>query len=392
MKESFRWYGPNDLVTLATIRQAGAKTVVSALHNIPNGEVWGVKEIKAHQTIIEKAGLEWGVVESVPIHEDIKQRIGDFEVYIENYKKTLENLSRCGIHTVCYNFMPVLDWTRTHLYKTLEDGSTALSYEINALRAFDLYIVKRVHAQQDYSAQEIDVAKRYYESLDDLQIKSLTKSIIAGLPGAEEGYTMEQFNKQIGGYSNIDTETLRSHLIEFLKALMPTAEACKINMCIHPDDPPYSLFGIPRVVSSAADIDLLFDAVPSLNNGLTFCTGSFGVRADNNLLEMFTKHAERIHFLHFRSTQRDEEGNFHEANHLEGDVDMYAMVKAALTEERKRKNLGRKDCEIPMRPDHGHQMLDDLNKTTNPGYSAIGRLKGLAELRGLAMGIMRSGF
>ena len=392
MKESFRWYGPKDPVPLSAIRQAGATTIVSALHDVPNGEVWSIDAIKSHQTLIANAGLKWGVVESVPIHEEIKQRTGNFEVYIENYKTTLENLAHCEILTVCYNFMPVLDWTRTHLYKPLEDGSTALSYEIDALRAFDLFVVKRAKAAQDYTEQEIQDAKAYFEALTPLQIESLTKSIIAGLPGAEEGYTMQQFNEQIEAYANLNEETLRSHLIQFLDALMPTAEAVGVNMCIHPDDPPHSLFGIPRVVSTASDIEALFSAVPSLNNGLTFCTGSFGVRPDNDLLEMFTQHAERIHFLHFRSTKRDDKGNFYEANHLEGDVDMFAMVKAALLEERRRKETGRSDWEIPMRPDHGHQMLDDLEKHTNPGYSAIGRLKGLAELRGLAMGIIRSGF
>jgi mannonate dehydratase len=392
MKESFRWYGPKDPVPLSAIRQAGATTIVSALHDVPNGEVWSIDAIKSHQKLIANAGLKWGVVESVPIHEEIKQRTGNFEVYIENYKATLENLAHCEILTVCYNFMPVLDWTRTHLYKPLEDGSTALSYEIDALRAFDLFVVKRAKADQDYTEQEIQDAKAYFEALNPLQIESLTKSIIAGLPGAEEGYTMQQFNEQIEAYANLNEETLRSHLIQFLDALMPTAEAVGVNMCIHPDDPPHSLFGIPRVVSTASDIEALFSAVPSLNNGLTFCTGSFGVRPDNDLLEMFTQHAERIHFLHFRSTKRDVKGNFYEANHLEGDVDMFAMVKAALSEERRRKVAGRSDWEIPMRPDHGHQMLDDLEKHTNPGYSAIGRLKGLAELRGLAMGIIRSGF
>ena len=392
MKESFRWYGPKDPVPLSTIRQAGATTIVSALHDVPNGEVWSIDAIKSHQTLIANAGLKWGVVESVPIHEEIKQRTGNFEVYIENYKATLENLAHCEILTICYNFMPILDWTRTHLYKPLEDGSTVLSYEIDALRAFDLFVVKRVKAAQDYTEQEIQDAKAYFEALNPLQIESLTKSIIAGLPGAEEGYTMQQFNEQIEAYANLNKETLRSHLIQFLAALMPTAESVGVNMSIHPDDPPHSLFGIPRVVSTASDIEALFSAVPSLNNGLTFCTGSFGVRPDNDLLEMFTQHAERIHFLHFRSTKRDDKGNFYEANHLEGDVDMFAMVKAALSEERRRKEAGRSDWEIPMRPDHGHQMLDDLEKHINPGYSAIGRLKGLAELRGLAMGIIRSGF
>ena len=390
MIESFRWYGPNDAVSLRDIRQAGAVNVVSALHHVPNGTVWEIDEIKAHQDLVRKAGLVWGVVESVPIHEDIKQRIGDFQRYIDNYKKTLENLASCGIYTVCYNFMPVLDWTRTHLYKPLEDGSTALSFEGDAMRAFDLFILKRPQAKDEYTPEEISDARTYFNNLTPEAIEELTKSIIAGLPGAEEGYTLEQFNQRVNAYKHLSKEDLQQHLIRFLQELTPTLESSGVRMCIHPDDPPQPLFGIPRVVSTAEDIDKLFSGAPSIHNGLTFCTGSFGVRPDNDLLAMFTKHANRIHFLHFRSTQRDGKGNFYEANHLEGDVDMYAMVKAALTEEAKRKESGRSDWQIPMRPDHGHQMLDDLNKITNPGYSAIGRLRGLAELRGLALAISRT--
>jgi mannonate dehydratase len=390
MIESFRWYGPNDPVSLQNIRQAGAVNIVSALHHLPNGAVWEIKEIKAHQKLIEAAGLTWGVVESVPIHEDIKQRTGAFEHYVNNYKQTLKNLASCGIHTVCYNFMPVLDWTRTHLYKPLEDGSTALSFKIAALRAFDLFILKRKGAEREYQRPEIESAQNYFNTLDDSAIQTLTKSIIAGLPGAEEGYTLDQFNQRIQAYKHLSKDDLHQHLILFLKELVPTLESVDLRMCIHPDDPPHSLFGIPRVVSTAEDLSILFDAVPSLHNGLTFCTGSFGVLADNDLVAMFAKHASRIHFLHFRSTQRDGKGNFYEANHLEGDVDMYAMVKAALSEEARRKKQGRADWALPMRPDHGHQMLDDLNKITNPGYSAIGRLRGLAELRGLAFAISRT--
>ncbi len=389
MIESFRWYGPNDAVSLRDIRQAGAVNIVSALHHVPNGDVWEIEEIKAHQQLIEAAGLKWGVVESVPVHEDIKQRVGEYQLYINNYKQTLKNLAACGIHTVCYNFMPVLDWTRTHLYKPLADGSTALAFQIDAMRAFDLCVLKRAQAQEEYTLEEISAAENYFETLDAEAVEDLTKSIIAGLPGAEEGYTLDQFNQRIQAYKHLSKDDLHQHLILFLKELVPTLESVDLRMCIHPDDPPHSLFGIPRVVSTAEDLSILFDAVPSLHNGLTFCTGSFGVRADNDLLAMFTKHAARIHFLHFRSTQRDGKGNFYEANHLEGDVDMYAMVKAALSEEAKRKHSGRADWAIPMRPDHGHQMLDDLNKITNPGYSAIGRLRGLAELRGLALAITR---
>ena len=375
---------------MSDIRQAGAVNVVSALHQVPNGAIWEVETIKEHQEKIRQAGLEWGVVESVPVHEDIKQRKGDFKVYIENYKKTLENLASCGIFTVCYNFMPVLDWTRTHLYKTIANGSTALSFEGDALRAFDLFILNRKEAVKEYSKDEILSAKNYFKNLKMNEINSLTESIIAGLPGAEEGYTLDQFNDRIQAYKHLSKQDLQQHLILFLEALIPTLESVGVRMCIHPDDPPQSLFGIPRVVSTAEDLNQIFSSVPSLNNGLTFCTGSFGVRVDNDLLTLFTTHASRIHFLHFRSTQRDGKGNFYEANHLEGDVDMYAMVKAALTEELRRKDEGRTDCEIPMRPDHGHQMLDDLKKITNPGYSAIGRLKGLAELRGLAHAISRT--
>ena len=390
MKESFRWFGPSDPVSLKNISQAGATTIVSALHEISNGDVWSIENIQNHQTLIKNAGLKWDVVESVPVHEDIKLRTGNFKKYIENYKLTLKNLAVCGITTVCYNFMPVLDWTRTHLYTPLKSGSTALSFNIVAVHAFDLFILNRKNAIKSYSPSQIEKAKLFFESQTSLEIKILTDSIIAGLPGSEEDYTIKELNQQIDAYRDFSSKKLKNHLIKFLEAVIPTAETCKLNMCIHPDDPPFSLFGIPRVVSNADDLNALFTAVPSINNGLTFCTGSLGVRAENNLLEMFTEHAQRIHFLHFRSTQRDGKGNFIEANHLEGNVDMYEMVKAALTEETRRKVLGLEDFEIPMRPDHGHQMLDDLNKKTNPGYTAIGRLRGLAELRGLALGIKKS--
>tara|TARA_B100000767_G_scaffold158464_1_gene148830 strand:- start:224 stop:1402 length:1179 start_codon:yes stop_codon:yes gene_type:complete len=392
MKESFRWFGPSDPVSLKNISQAGATSIVSALHEISNGDVWSIKNIQNHQALIKNAGLEWDVVESVPVHEDIKLRTGNFKKYIENYKLTLKNLAVCGITNVCYNFMPVLDWTRTHLHAPLKEGSTTLSFNIVAVHAFDLFILKRKNVIKSYSPSQIEKAKLFFESQTSLEIEILTDSIIAGLPGSEEDYTIKEFNQQIDAYSGFSPEKLRNHLIQFLEAVIPMAETCKLNMCIHPDDPPFSLFGIPRVVSNADDLKVLFTAVPSINNGLTFCTGSFGVLAENDLLQMFADHAQRIHFLHFRSIQRDGKGNFIEANHLEGNVDMYEIVKAALTEERRRNVLGQKDFEIPMRPDHGHQILDDLNKKTNPGYSAIGRLRGLAELRGLALGIKKSGY
>ena len=389
MKESFRWYGPQDPVTLQDISQTGATKVVSALHDIPNGEVWNKDAIKTHQQIIRNADLEWEVVESVPIHEEIKLRIGSFQNHIDNYKKTLENLASCGIHTICYNFMPVLDWTRTHLFYPMKDGSTGLYYNSSALAAFDLFILKREGAEKEYDTKQIQKAKNYFEVLSSEEIKILTKSIIAGLPGAEEGYTLDQFRKQLKQYEFVSTEDLRENLILFLEEIIPAAEKFKVKMSIHPDDPPFNLFGIPRVVRTSKDLDLLFKRIPSLYNGLTYCTGSLGVRKENNLKQIFDKFTDRIHFIHLRSIQREGEENFFEANHLEGDVDMFSIVYAIIKEEQKRKKEVFTDWEIPMRPDHGHQMLDDLNKKTNPGYSVIGRLRGLSEIRGLALGISK---
>ena len=390
MLESFRWYGTKDPVSLSDIRQAGASGVVSALHEVANGQVWEKSDILSHQKAIQKGGLDWVVVESVPIHEDIKQRKGLYKTYIENYKKTLENLAYCGIKKVCYNFMPVLDWTRTHLYYPLPDGSTALYFNSTAIAAFDMFILKRKGAEEEYTSSQFQKAKEYYASLSSKEKLTLTESIIAGLPGAEEGYSMDQFKVQLSHYQNISKAQLQEHLILFLESIIPTAEDCGIKMCIHPDDPPFSLFGIPRVVSSAEDLEQLFSAIPSRSNGLTFCTGSLGVLPENHLVHLFETYADRIHFLHLRSTKRKANGDFFEANHLEGDVDMFSIVKAILTEEDKRKAMGRPDWQIPMRPDHGHQMLDDLNKKTNPGYSAIGRLRGLAELRGLSLGLSKT--
>tara|TARA_A100001011_G_scaffold383956_1_gene455897 strand:+ start:3856 stop:5034 length:1179 start_codon:yes stop_codon:yes gene_type:complete len=389
MNESFRWYGPSDPVTLSDIRQAGASSVVSALHEIQNGVVWNRSAIETHQKIIKNSGLNWNVVESVPIHEDIKQRNGSFELYIENYKRTLENLSSFNIKTVCYNFMPVLDWTRTDLYYPMPDGSKTLYFSWIALAAFDLFLVKRDGAKDEYDSQLIKEAENYFKGLLPSDLERLSKSIIAGLPGAEEGYSVDEFKAQIEKYSSISKLDLQKNLILFLEAIIPTAESLGIRMCIHPDDPPFPLFGIPRVVSTSDDLETIFSKVPSISNGLTFCTGSLGVRSENNLIKIFEKWSERVHFLHLRSTHRDSKGNFYEANHLEGDVDMFSIVRKILMEEHKRNKSGRLDWKIPMRPDHGHQMLDDLNKKTNPGYSAIGRLRGLAELRGLSLGIQK---
>ena len=391
MEQTWRWFGPKDPITLAEVRQTGATGIVSALHHIPAGEIWTSEEILKRKRMIEAAGLNWSVVESVPVHEHIKKRTGNYRIYIENFKSTIRNLGQCGVDTICYNFMPVLDWSRTNMRLINSDDSITTRFDSHIFAAFDLFILKRPGAKDNYSEKKYIAAKDYFDSLDQLQIDQLIQTILLGLPGSLESYTLDEFRSAIISYSEIGDKELRANLYEFLREIIPVAEEAGVHMAIHPDDPPFSLLGLPRVVSDRDDIAQILSIADTPANGLTLCTGSLGSGIQNDLVDITEKFAHRINFVHLRNVIPFENGDFSETYHLEGNVDMYRVVKTLLIEQIRRRDSGRKDFRMPMRPDHGHLMIPELDKKgIYPGYSLFGRMRGLAEIRGLELAISRS--
>lgn len=392
MRQTWRWFGPADLASIDDIVQAGAQGVVTALHHVPNGVIWTAEEIgKRQQQIRVKkdgspSGIEWDVIESLPVSEDIKKQKGDWREQIANYKQSLRHVAAAGLRTVCYNFMPVLDWTRTDLRYQVAHGGTCMRFDINDFAAFDIHILKRPGASEDFSPEIVAEAARRIASLDAAAQKQLARNVTMGLPGSTESMTLDDVHAHLSEYGHISVDQLRRHFIDFLSEVVPVAEEVGVRLCCHPDDPPFSLLGLPRIMSTAADYKQILDAVDSPANGMTLCSGSFGARPDNDLPQIMEDFGPKVHFLHLRNVKRDGTaiaGSFYEAEHLGGDTDMVALIAAILKEEARRKREGREDAQIPMRPDHGQDILDDLGRRAQPGYPTIGRLKGLAELRGV---------
>ncbi|MBP3193876.1 mannonate dehydratase [Natronogracilivirga saccharolytica] len=386
-EKTWRWFGPNDSITLDAIRQADVSGIVTALHHLPTGAVWTIEEIKKTKDLIQRSGLHWSVVESIPVHEDIKRRTGKYKTYIDNFKASIRNMGECGIPVLCYNFMPVLDWTRTDMEHQYPAGYTTLRFDEAALAAFDLFILKRSNAESDYTDVIIQDAESYFKKLDKKGIAKLTSNILAGLPGSEAGYTLKEFQAILETYLNISSDDLRSNLRDFLNEVVPVAEEAGVRMAIHPDDPPFSLFGLPRVVSTEADAKALVENVNSPSNGLTFCTGSYGVLPENDLAGMVQRLGHRFHFLHLRNVTREKGRSFHEALHIKGDIQMEHIIYELIMEQQRRKSAGRTDIRIPFRPDHGQNIMNDMKIDSPPGYSYLGRLRGLAVIRGVEMGI-----
>ncbi|MGD1044596.1 MAG: mannonate dehydratase [Bacteroidota bacterium] len=390
-EQTWRWFGPKDPIALKEIKQTGATGIVTALHHIPSGEIWTVDEIIKRKQIIESNGLQWSVAESVPVHENIKKRTGNYRQLIENYKESIRNLGKNKIDTICYNFMPILDWSRTDLHVEFKDGSITTKFEANVFAAFDLFILKRPGAEKNYSEDQMRKAEQCYLSMDETQKNQLIQTILLGLPGSLEAYTIDEFKSALHGYDEIGEKELRENLFFFIQEIIPVAEASGVLMAIHPDDPPFSLLGLPRVVSNKEDVEQIFSTVDSPSNGLTLCTGSFGAGYKNDLVDIAEKFAGKINFVHLRNVVRNENGDFLEDNHLDGDIDIYNVMRTLLIEQKRRVKEGRKDRRMPMRPDHGHLMIPDQQRVgIYPGYSLFGRMRGLAELRGLELGIIRS--